>query len=442
MASLSNPICCICEKNEAGLFCKCTDTPTLFCVDCSARHHAKHPRAFHQVMPMAALSQDPEKFRLKSQILGRAVAELQKNVERVEQYCVEVAAMMQNCIDYLTEYRSKALQQLQREKVELVLAIHTAIEEATSCLDQGIEPVSALAQAIWAPTKELQAFSYTVNCPDLHSLCQNWANSHNPLKAFCDRLNSMSEEGKEEQIPPQLFAAVLGNRMELYDLNTQRTTKHRLPTEVYSGYLQNGTTVLVVGKEVLTLDLLTLQVTPQAPLTVPRDYVGVAQVGNSVFAFGGSVDSRSSIRVCEKSSVPPTHWTPLPPMRYARSSFTPCVFKVLLYLVSTRAEDHRAVETFNPRTETFTVLPVSLPADLKLGWGSVAFVADGELILLTYQKQAARWEIEQECGFRVSATDRECWSLHPPLVVGTVAFVANIHGPKVEKWSFEANRLT
>ncbi|MBV5280760.1 MAG: hypothetical protein J0651_05910, partial [Actinobacteria bacterium] len=62
------------------------------------------------------------------------------------------------------------------------------------------------------------------------------------------------------------------------------------------------------------MDLLTLHITPLPPLLTPRDFVGVAQVGKAVFAFGGGFTATT---VCEKSSVPPTRWTPLPSMHYA-----------------------------------------------------------------------------------------------------------------------------
>ena len=98
--------------------------------------------------------------------------------------------------------------------------------------------------------------------------------------------------------------------MQLYDFNKHHTTEHTLPVDVYSGYIQvDRTTVLIVGKEVLTLDLLTLQVTPLASLLTPRDCVGVAQVDNTVFAFGGW--EGCPMTVCEKSSVPITSWTSL-----------------------------------------------------------------------------------------------------------------------------------
>ena len=49
----------------------------------------------------------------------------------MEQYCVEFTALLRNSINYLTEYRSWTLHQLQTEKEELALAIEAAIQEAT-----------------------------------------------------------------------------------------------------------------------------------------------------------------------------------------------------------------------------------------------------------------------------------------------------------------------
>ena len=101
------------------------------------------------------------------------------------------------------------------------------------------------------------------------------------------------------------------------------------------------------------------------------------------------------------------------------------------------------------------MLPVSLPPDLKIGYGSVkvqidvciitiplsvAFVAKGELFLLTGSMQMARWKVG-EAHFSVSAVDRKSYSLHPPLIVGTEVYIANAFGPKVDKWSLEANRF-
>ena len=57
------------------------------------------------------------------------------------------------------------------DKEELVLTIETAIQEATICLNQGVEP----ERAMWTlPTEKLQIFSYTVSTPDLQTLYRSW----------------------------------------------------------------------------------------------------------------------------------------------------------------------------------------------------------------------------------------------------------------------------
>ena len=55
----------------------------------------------------------------------------------------------------------------------------------------------------------------------------------------------------------------------LPDFNTRETTTHRLPAYVLSGYIQiescelvDRTVVLIVGRVVMTLDLLTLKISP------------------------------------------------------------------------------------------------------------------------------------------------------------------------------------
>ena len=258
------------------------------------------------------------------------------------------------------------------------------------------------------------------------------------LKGVRGRLSfNVVQEACSYLSDPHFFAAIYRSSMQLYDFNTRKVTNHSLPVYVDSGYVEvDRSTVLVVGKEVLTLDVLTFQITTLAPLLTSRNYVGVAKMGATVFAFGGCGD-RGPMKVCEKASFPPQSWTPLPPMHYSRSCFTPCAFKAFLYLASTFSEHHRAVESFSPLSATFTLLPVSLPALLQLGYYSVAFVANGELILLSANEQMACWGIESEAQFIVAGLDRGCCSLRPPLIVGTEVYIANFKGGKVEKWSLE-----
>jgi hypothetical protein len=82
------------------------------------------------------------------------------------------------------------------------------------------------------------------------------------------------------------------------------------------------------------------------------------------------------------------------------------------------------VETFHPESETFTVLPISLPPQLTLGGGSVAFVFNNELCVLTENKQMLRWKVDTETEFRLSETGNVMWSNQQPLIVGSLLLIA------------------
>lgn len=88
-------------------------------------------------------------------------------------------------------------------------------------------------------------------------------------------------------------------------------------------------------------------------------------------------------------------------MTHPRSHFTPCLYRSLLYLASA-TKDLRAVEVFNPETEAFGVLPVALPAQLRLENASVAFIVNEELCLLTEARQwpGGRLMLSASSGFQ------------------------------------------
>lgn len=118
-------------------------------------------------------------------------------------------------------------------------------------------------------------------------------------------------------------------------------------------------------------------------------------------------------------------------MQERRSNFTPCAYRSLIYLICPATP---VIETFNAETEAFTVLSISLPP--QLDYGSVSFVVSGELCVLTDDQQMALWKIETGTEFRLSETDRECWSTQPPLVLDCLVIIAN--EGKVERWSLES----
>lgn len=139
-------------------------------------------------MPIGALNLGPDGYKRKNEAISKATEELRKNVTQAEQCSKECADLLQECINYLTEYRSWLVQELQRDTEEMRATVEKAIQEITFCLEQGVEPAYPLAVAAWTlSAEELQVFRYTVAPPDLQTLCGTWVSYQNNLKALCDR---------------------------------------------------------------------------------------------------------------------------------------------------------------------------------------------------------------------------------------------------------------
>lgn len=445
----SNRTCLFCEGQEASHFCACADPPALFCLSCFVQHCTKFPRTIHKCVPIAALGQTDEEYKRKSDALKRAAEELRKNVARIEQCSSELEAVVQSCINFLNEYRKWWVQQLQTEKEQLSAAVEAAIREANLCFDQSVEPVSSLAQALWKLAPEnLQVFGYIVSTPDIQTLCESVLRYQNDFQKVSEWFpeRSPQEEVKEQELcirgeeSRDFFAAVINNSVELYDLHTQEMTKHTIPVHFGSGgsYLALGRhNLLCLGANpastaVYDLDLSCFELTSLPPLSTRRSAAGVACTSQLVYVFGGdSLQNKS----CEKYALQDKQWQALGDMKYGRASFTVCTFRTYIYLPCPLLA--LAIESFSPETETFTELSICLPCIMAKCY-SVAFVANGELCVLTTNMQMGRWEMEREITFHGSETNRKCFSSQPPLVLGAVVLIANGRTGSVEKFSLES----
>lgn len=224
------------------------------------------------------------------------------------------------------------------------------------------------------------------------------------------------------------FAAVDNCMLTLYDVKSQKSAQHELAATSNGGtsYIELEKNALMciggypASQTVSMLNLRSLTFTTLQDLLVQRCAPGVARTDDNVYAFGGRDAFNTALKSCEKWSIAKQTWQPIASMQHPRSDFTPCTHRLLFYLV-----DHsvRTIETFSPQTEKFALLPITLPVRLQLLAASVAFVADGELCLLSY-KQIARWRIESELEFRLSSTDRYCWSNQQPLILGPDVLIA------------------
>jgi len=406
-------VCEGCKMREAKHFCKCVNPPVFFCLSCSGTHIGKSTRAVHYAIPIAALNQNLEEYMRKYEALAQGVAALRKNIEYIEQFSREFDEVMQQCVLYLGEYRAWWLDHLNTEKEQLYTLIEAAVEETTSCLDHGVRPVNGLARALWNfPPEDLQVVNYSVTPPDLRELCQTWTTYQNQVIRLYERV--------ESQVPRDYFAAVWEDKVELYDLHAQQSTYHSLPVNFgYGGsYIAiNSGYLLCLGSyppstAVYELRLPSLQLTAQPPLSTSRAFAGVAKDTGFVYVFGGEDGSSARLKSCEKYELQDRQWLPLGSLQHGRSSFTPCTFRSLIYLPCPLTTP--ILETFDPATETFACLPVSIPP--QRGHSSVAFVTNGELCVLNVGKQLERWRIELEDKFRLSAVDRECCSSQSPLL--------------------------
>jgi hypothetical protein len=158
-------------------------------------------------------------------------------------------------------------------------------------------------------------------------------------------------------------------------------------------------------------------------------------MGDYVYVFGGWNYVDGFLKSCEKYKLQENQPLPLGDMQEHRCSFTPCVFRALIYLTSTHTT--RKIETFSPETEAFKLLSLELPHEM-IGFPSVSFVSNGELFVFNGKKQMGRLMIESERWFRLSHTYTKCRSSQPPLIVGTIAFIANNYYQRVEKFSLES----
>lgn len=450
----SNRTCMLCRGKPASHFCNCMQSSTLFCLNCFPLHYTKYPRTIHHTFPIAALAFNLQDYLRKNEALEKGAAALRSNLDRMEQCSCEFDGMIQKCIDSLTEYRSSWQAQLQVEREELDASIGAAVEETLDCLEQSTEPVNALAQALWTlPPEELQVFHYSITEPYPCASYLTGTLYHNNLLALCERFQSPHRSSEEvENVvanssfsssmeeTASLFAAVADNRVELYNIQSQQCTQHKLSHNFGTGgsYIQvDRDTLLCLGglplsSEVYMLDLLSLQLTSLASLLTPRAYAGVAMAKDMIYVFGGQDESLDGMNCCEKYMLG-EEWQPLDDMQEQRYGFTPCTYNALIYLLCAFT---KTIETFSPETELFHVLSISLPPQLKK-WFSVSFSHNGELNMLTGGKQLWQWKIgARKRKFQLSATEWSCWSSQPPVVVDSLVLIAT--NGRVDRFSLES----
>lgn len=275
--------------------------------------------------------------------------------------------------------------------------------------------------------------------PDLQFLCQSCASYQINLQGLCEQFDNKSAQNIEENnLSNEVFAAVYGNRVNLYDLQSGQFSQHWISEDFGAGtsYIQVDRETLVClgglpsSTDVSELSLSDMELSPMPSLRTPRAYAGAAEVASVIYVFGGQSSSYEGLKSCEKYEK--CQWLPLKNMQEQRHGFTPCPFRGLIYLPCAFTS---VIEAFSPETELFSTLSVSFPIQLKK-WLSVSFVARGKLCVLTGGKQMWQWKIGPRRKYCLSATEWSCWSSQPPRVMDSKVLIAS--NGRVEMLSLES----
>lgn len=432
MSSL-NDLCTLCRLRSGSMFCPCTTPETVMCTRCIDEHNMKNCRTVHQALPIEQLPHykapgyfDRLKIRMDSiaQVREQALDNISEVDRAIDEYNLRVEAAIW---EVMTNAR-KVVAELSEMKAELTREINAALTEVERTLveDQPIL-ITQYGPAFRGLAQRFRPFH--LFRLDIQALAPQTTVSGTSF-----RLQRVQEDLTREWLP-----LVYGNTADLHNLSTSTSEKNLLTVDFKEGgsFLELGNVVLCFGgspasKSVYSLSLGSFELKPQPELNIPREAPGLAKANGFIYVFGGKTAQNATLASCEKWSVNSQAETRS--MKHPRAHFTPCTLHKSVYLAS--ADAHRAIEVFNTDTETFSLLAVTLPAQLNVGKFSVAFIAKGELVLLTRGKQVARWSMESSV-VKVEGTNRSCWSGQQPVIMGSTALIA-CEG-RVEKFNLETN---
>ena len=419
----------LCKHNTAHVFCICSSPETILCTDCVNKHNLSNLNAEHAARPLEQLPyyKIPGYFeRLAARQKGFPQVQQQAldSLGDVDRAIGEYSAAVEKIVWNFVVESKRVLAELKQQKEKLSLDVEIALEEVERTMRED-KPVLKSSYGDWLryaieKSQAINLFNYTLKTSQV------------PLNTLANLQYNFTSL--------QPFAGVYAKKAFLYDVPSQHITSHVLSVDFGEGgsHVQvDRNTLMCIGAQsassnAYSLDLRSFQLTPLPSLGTPRNFAGVAMANSYIYVFGGR-----GLSSCEKMQLPSKPWAPISSMKCTRYGFTPCSFRELFYLVSADPESKGIVETFYPNTETFAALPVSHSLG-SCNW-SVAFIANGELCILTYGNKMARWLIDSERGFRISDTTTSPWSNQQPLIVGSevlISWSGSVHKFSLQTYGF------
>ena len=222
------------------------------------------------------------------------------------------------------------------------------------------------------------------------------------LKKFC-KFSVQVPSGAGPRI-----ATVKDNLLQVYNIKSGKAVSAQLPVSLSDGTVlaQLGIGVLAAGGRPATPTAYLWQgraLDSLPNMNTSRGFPGVFVTGEAAYLFGGFDHSKGFpdcfLKAAEKLNIQTRTWHSLASMKFARHMFTPCGYNREVLLAETCLENN-LLEAFNLDTENYRSLPVKQPFS---GENSIAVICEGELLLLSYAGQLARWKVEsQDKKFAVS----------------------------------------
>ena len=191
-----------------------------------------------------------------------------------------------------------------------------------------------------------------------------------------------------------LYPCVNGVIMKVHNLATGVVTEKRLTQTFNNGTvfcLYTATKCACVGQQpnsslCFSLCIYTAEVTPLPDMQHNRGWPGVIAWKNSVYVFGGNNDP--PIAEAEKLELSHTSWQKLPSMSTPRVAFTPLLHRNQFYLISGSSNGPLPIETFDPLTDTYHHISVSIQGS---GYGATSFLRGDEILVVLYGGKVVQW---------------------------------------------------
>lgn len=229
-----------------------------------------------------------------------------------------------------------------------------------------------------------------------------------------------------------LVPAVKDEHLRVYDVEHRTMVETHLRQKFSTASVPcmvGPETVLYIGghppytPEVFSINLSTFQVAPLPSMLESRGWPGVILYDDFVYVFGGNNPQLPS---SEKYSLKEKQWIRVPDMRYGRYSFTPCLYKLEIYLADCMI-DCKIIEVFDVISESYRLFPELLPS---IGTHSVSFIAKNEFYIIGYQFSAAKLDLEanlpkfSEIKITNDGNSRGYLG-SPPLIIDDFVYYAN-----------------